>query len=495
MNAVITFHRQRPGAATTAGPAAPQTDVDPERPTAAAAAAPGPGAGGAGAAHQALAMAPVGPPPAGPDGAPMAASSFFDGVALGLAQTLLAAVRGPLTIADEVGTSTPLAAMLRQAGHALTAPQPGAVDLADVALAMDCLYSATDIPATLATQAARLRPGGALLASLPLAGGSRPALDARALQPQQALQRVAEAGLQVLQACLLPDNKGLFVAATRPESDGRIKALGHALNLRMLKVLHPGLMTNNGIELTNLCNLRCKLCPTPTTRAVTGYADDATVLAALTYTAPGTHFSFHRLGEPLMHPKLLDYVRWTRERGVTPLVSTNGLLLTQAILEALIEAGTGNLQITFHTSASVKAYALAARHLLKHPHLQQQIELVGNALSHQTEVPKWLDHHRVTPDERRFIRDVKSHNWAGNVPGTRVNFKDDVVARRQKRCYYINHNVASVRWDGTVVGCCFDSENDNVIGHIQDYPKLAHKPLEYRLCRTCDPNWANGFVD
>lgn len=257
MDPMINLNCQTPGAATTPAQAQvpAQPDATPERPAA------------------------IASDPAGLSIVPAAAGPAFDGVAMGLVQALVASLRGPLAIVDEVGASSPLAPVLRRAGHTVTVAEESAPHQADLALALDSPFISSNILATLACQAARLRPGGALLASLPLAGGSRASLGGHELQPQQALQLVAEAGLQVLQVCLLPERRGLFVAAVRP--------------------------------------------------------------------AP---------------------------------------------------------------------------------------------------------------------------------------------------CYYINNNIASVRWDGTVVGCCFDSENDNVIGHIKDYPKLGHRPLEYRLCRTCDPNWANGFA-
>ena len=141
----------------------------------------------------------------------------------------------------------------------------------------------------------------------------------------------------------------------------------HALNYRLLKLMEPDLMTVSGIELTNLCNLRCRQCPTPFTGAATGYATDETVARALDYAAPGQLFSYHRLGEPLLHPKLLQYVQWASDRGIHPLISTNGVLLTEEIFRQLLDAGLRNLQITLHTTASTKAYGMVARHLLAHP--------------------------------------------------------------------------------------------------------------------------------
>jgi MoaA/NifB/PqqE/SkfB family radical SAM enzyme len=46
------------------------------------------------------------------------------------------------------------------------------------------------------------------------------------------------------------------------------------------------------------------------------------------------------LGEPLMHPRFLDMVRVVKERGLRAEVTTNALLLDDAMAAALLEAGS-----------------------------------------------------------------------------------------------------------------------------------------------------------
>jgi MoaA/NifB/PqqE/SkfB family radical SAM enzyme len=51
-------------------------------------------------------------------------------------------------------------------------------------------------------------------------------------------------------------------------------------------------------------------------------------------------------GEPLLHPDLLPLMRHVRKRGMTTGMTTNGFLLTQEKLEALLDAGMGRIQIS-----------------------------------------------------------------------------------------------------------------------------------------------------
>jgi radical SAM protein with 4Fe4S-binding SPASM domain len=53
-------------------------------------------------------------------------------------------------------------------------------------------------------------------------------------------------------------------------------------------------------------------------------------------------------GEPLLHPRLVDMVRLTREHSVVPNLTTNGNLLTREMACELKEAGLGQAQISLN---------------------------------------------------------------------------------------------------------------------------------------------------
>ena len=434
---------------------------------------------------------------------------------------LVNALPGTLSVVDVACGSAELLKVLKRAGHQVTGVDVSPVrvrlhrhdipDLyegfaeelplpsgfADVVIALECLEHVMDLDRTLREIERILRPGGALLVTVPLGAAADGPNHVRLFSIEMLQRAVETRGLHVLLASTVPylhgeHDNNIFLAAVKIVDDRTPLALSHALNYKLLRLMVPDMLAVGGIELTNLCNLRCRQCPTPFTGAATGYADDQTVARALDYAAPGQLFSFHRLGEPLLHPKLLQYVRWASDRGLQPLISTNGLLLTEDLFLQLLDAGARNLQITLHTTASTKAYGLVARYLLANPAVQARLTFMGNVLSHYDKVPEWLDSCGITAEERRFLRHVQAHSWAGNVPGSRVAFPDDVVQRRVKNCHFITNNTASMRWDGTIVACCFDSENENEIGRLEDFVTLRHRPERYGLCRYCDPNWANG---
>ncbi|MDR0355491.1 MAG: radical SAM protein, partial [Deltaproteobacteria bacterium] len=94
-------------------------------------------------------------------------------------------------------------------------------------------------------------------------------------------------------------------------------------------------------NMTKACNLHCVHCYAS---ATSGPADDELSLSEATalvesltrYGAPVILFSG---GEPLMHPHLMDLAALAVKGGARAVLSTNGLLLTQAKAEKLKDLG------------------------------------------------------------------------------------------------------------------------------------------------------------
>jgi MoaA/NifB/PqqE/SkfB family radical SAM enzyme len=68
-------------------------------------------------------------------------------------------------------------------------------------------------------------------------------------------------------------------------------------------------------------------------------------------------FALCGLGEPLLHPKVVDFVRIASEAGLRPSVVTNGSLLTEHMSRSLVEAGLRNVNLSIggHTKETYEA--------------------------------------------------------------------------------------------------------------------------------------------
>jgi MoaA/NifB/PqqE/SkfB family radical SAM enzyme len=109
------------------------------------------------------------------------------------------------------------------------------------------------------------------------------------------------------------------------------------------------------IETTNICNLRCPMCP----RTVLLANDEFSPLGNITqdeYRAmidEGVKhglksIKLNYLGEPMAHPDVVWQVEYAKQKGVLDvMMNSNGTLLTDRMAKDLLAAGLDNLFISF----------------------------------------------------------------------------------------------------------------------------------------------------
>ena len=126
---------------------------------------------------------------------------------------------------------------------------------------------------------------------------------------------------------------------------GRDDPFSPSALLRTLPRLWDNLPVWGQLNITWQCNLACVYCNQyDNTR---GHVAFDALARRIDHAAELGCLDLHLLGgEPLLHPDVVRLTRRIRERRMTTGVTTNGFLLTQPNLEALIDAGIGRLQIS-----------------------------------------------------------------------------------------------------------------------------------------------------
>ena len=80
------------------------------------------------------------------------------------------------------------------------------------------------------------------------------------------------------------------------------------------------------LEISNLCNLRCRFCPG--TRRSPGRLDEEGFRTLIGKLRPWTDYLyFHLMGEPLCHPELERFLNLAGEADFKVILTTNGTLL------------------------------------------------------------------------------------------------------------------------------------------------------------------------
>ncbi|HEY3357450.1 MAG TPA: radical SAM protein [Polyangia bacterium] len=104
------------------------------------------------------------------------------------------------------------------------------------------------------------------------------------------------------------------------------------------------------IEVSSSCNVRCAFCPREELRRPRTVMTPETFALVLAFVPAQAVVMFSGLGEPLLNPRLPEFVARLRARGISSCVITNGLLLTPGRLDALLAAGVDQIQVSCHAT-------------------------------------------------------------------------------------------------------------------------------------------------
>jgi len=273
------------------------------------------------------------------------------------------------------------------------------------------------------------------------------------------------------------------------------------------------------IEATNICNAKCVFCPRDEMHRRQGImslelfkkiVDECAELGI-------THVRMHNYGEAFMDRKLVEKVRYAKQKGIREVgLISNGSLITEPVARGMIEAGLDAINIS--VDASGKEVFEATRIGLKYDKVIANIErLLWLRAESGKRRPKLIlsfVRQNNSADEQAFIEHWRSiadkihvtdlHNWAGTL-----NSESDV----NYPCYR-PWLTFTVLWDGRVSLCCADFDGRTILGNLntqtisevwnaETYRNVRREHLESGgpdVCRACDlprkdsPLWVTKLV-
>ena len=259
------------------------------------------------------------------------------------------------------------------------------------------------------------------------------------------------------------------------------------------------------IESTNICNAKCVFCPRDEMHRRQGImsfdlfrkiVDECVELGI-------THVRVHNYGEPFVDRKLVDKVRYAKEKGIQEVgMISNGSLITEQVARGMVDAGLDAINIS--VDAAGKDVFESTRIGLKYDKVIANIErLVRLRTESGKRRPKLIlsfVRQNNSADEQAFIEHWRAvadkihitdlHNWAGTL-----NTESDV----NYPCYR-PWLTFTVLWDGRVSLCCADFDGKTILGDVttqsiaeiwnaDPYRKARRQHLESGgpdICRACD---------
>ena len=310
-----------------------------------------------------------------------------------------------------------------------------------------------------------------------------------------------------------------------------IKALNNGTYSRLKSRIVPAIYSNSllgkvfypninaaYLELTNNCNLKCKMCIYEKLKQKTGFMSRSlfkSCVNQLSEMGVGTLY-LHFGGESLVHPNFKEFLKYAiskRNQGKIKNVSwfDNGMLFNQAISDLVIDLHVDSIAFSVDGVGSVNdKIRQGSNYSIIERNIKYLIEKRGNATKPEI-VLSMCDYGKTEEQKMDVYREwVPFVDYITHIPSilpdnTWEN-KDESASSLKiisapKFCSF-PFNTMAISWDGRVTGCCLDyifkmglgdatCESLKDIWRGQRYRSLRKAVMKKTFsvgspCRTCE---------
>lgn len=222
-------------------------------------------------------------------------------------------------------------------------------------------------------------------------------------------------------------------------------------------------VTGISLEPTNVCNLRCSVCPydKEMTREK-GYMKMDLVRKILRENPWVESYSIPLLGEPFLYKKLPEMVSLIKEAGKKVHIYTNGTVMKNDVFAQIFTAGLDNL--IFSMDGVDQAYTSVRGYPYQHleANVLKTIEL-RNLLNAPTRVKL----NAVISEKTQGNVENIVKRWGMIVDSIEFTAFQYTVPNNggQDRCKELWRGSLIVLWDGRVIPCCYDVNASMCIGN------------------------------
>ena len=308
--------------------------------------------------------------------------------------------------------------------------------------------------------------------------------------------------------------------------------------LKLTKVL--GLPSTLMVEPTNICNLKCPLCPTGAglikrKKGFMAFSDFKKIIDDISDYI--IHLRLWNWGEPLLNKDLFKMISYAKQKNIFVNISTNSNFLDKDISKKLIDSCLDELIISLDGASeetykkyrkegdfkkvidSIKfirdekirlnkksPYIILQFVIMKHnEHEIDKIKKLAKEINVDELVFKTVgvmdyfskeDIKKYLPDKEKYSRYFKKDN-------------ELILKRKIKNwCDFLWEEII-VNWDGEVVPCCFDMNNYHVLGdaykqnikviwnnqeNINFRKKILQNKKDIPLCKECPGTNKQTFI-
>ena len=266
------------------------------------------------------------------------------------------------------------------------------------------------------------------------------------------------------------------------------------------------------IEITNICNLKCKFCPETSRKKESMSIEnfEEVISKIQNYTEL---VCLHVKGEPLLHNKLEDILKILEKYNLKANITTNGTLIKEKLetlkkskairqinfsIHSITQNEMLNKQYLYNILKSVEqlenviiSYRLWNLQSIKENNINSEIiKTIESYYNIENLKEQLIKNDFIKLKENLFINQDIEFTWPD------INNKPII---ENGRCLALKEQLA-ILVDGTVVPCCLDNNGDIPLGNIleETMENILKKPecivikknfensiITCKLCKTC----------
>ena len=234
------------------------------------------------------------------------------------------------------------------------------------------------------------------------------------------------------------------------------------------------------IETTNLCNLKCRMCPRTVSVNKGEFQTGVIEFEFYSYLIDqGADFNacsvkFNYLGEPLVHPDVVKQVAYAKRKGfVEVMFNTNAVLLNSEMSRKLLDVGLDSIFFSVDSPYPEKYNEIRKgsdfHRIVRNIENFMRIKEEGGYKSVQTRASMVLmdqDEQELEDYKKVFLDLVGIIGYGEYIDrkrdyGTELGTMDGFVCAQPFQRMFIN-------WDGTVFPCCVDDKSLMNMGNAHE---------------------------
>ena len=262
------------------------------------------------------------------------------------------------------------------------------------------------------------------------------------------------------------------------------------------------------LEITNICNKSCSFCHgtkrTPRSMSIEKFDSITDSLIGVT-----EYIYLHIMGEPLLHPELISFIRLAADKGFKVCITTNGSLLKK-MGEELLASPVYKINISLHSfeNGSNEEYKNYINECLTFADKSSNngiltvLRLWNNGFDNgRNEAILSTAQKTLAGEWHKGSRGFRIRNRLHLEYGERFSWPDINAKEGDSSvfCYALKDQLG-ILCDGTVVPCCLDSDGEIKLGNILETPLneilnskraialrdgFKNRKATEKLCRRC----------